>query len=50
MQGKKENILIVDDTLANLQILSQSLSNRGYQVTGVAKPQRAMIKLQLILI
>ncbi|NTW21762.1 MAG: hybrid sensor histidine kinase/response regulator, partial [Nostocales cyanobacterium W4_Combined_metabat2_030] len=41
MQSEKENILI-EDTFANLQILSQSLSKRGYNVRSVAKPQMAI--------
>lgn len=36
------NILIVDDTPENLQILSATLSERGYKVRGVVKGQMAL--------
>lgn len=35
--ANKGNILIVDDTPENLQVLSATLSERGYQVRGVIK-------------
>lgn len=36
------NILIVDDTPENLQVLSATLSERGYQVRGVIKGKMAI--------
>ncbi|MCP2728286.1 response regulator [Limnofasciculus baicalensis] len=36
------NILIVDDTPENLQVLSATLSDRGYKVRGVIKGQMAI--------
>lgn len=36
------NILIVDDTPENLQVLSATLSERGYKVRGVIKGQMAI--------
>ncbi|HEY9607810.1 response regulator, partial [Allocoleopsis sp.] len=36
------NILIVDDTPENLQILSATLSEKGYKVRGVVKGQMAL--------
>ncbi|MBE9129574.1 response regulator [Coleofasciculus sp. LEGE 07092] len=36
------NILIVDDTPENLQLLSATLSERGYKVRGVVKGQMAI--------
>ena len=41
-QNKPGNILIVDDTPENLQILSATLSERGYKVRGVVKGQMAL--------
>ncbi len=38
----KGNILIVDDTPQNLQVLSATLSERGYKVRGVIKGQMAL--------
>jgi len=40
--SKKESILIVDDTLANLRLLSQMLAGRGYQVRPVPDGQLAL--------
>ena len=42
MNSNKGNILIVDDTLENLQLLSNTLSNQGYKVRGAAKGQMAI--------
>ncbi|HEY9709851.1 MAG TPA: response regulator, partial [Oculatellaceae cyanobacterium] len=39
---QKGNILIVDDTPENLQVLSATLSERGYQVRGVIKGKMAI--------
>ena len=49
------NILIVDDTPENLQILSATLSERGYKVRGVVKGKMAIraaksVPLDLILL
>lgn len=41
-EKKPGNILIVDDTPENLQILSATLSERGYKVRGVVKGQMAL--------
>lgn len=41
-EEKPGNILIVDDTPENLQILSATLSERGYKVRGVVKGQMAL--------
>ena len=38
----KGNILIVDDTPENLQVLSATLSEQGYKVRGVVKGQMAI--------
>lgn len=40
--ANKGNILIVDDTPENLQVLSATLSERGYQVRGVIKGKMAI--------
>ena len=42
VEEKPGNILIVDDTPENLQILSATLSERGYKVRGVVKGQMAL--------
>lgn len=42
IEEKPGNILIVDDTPENLQILSATLSERGYKVRGVVKGQMAL--------
>ncbi len=39
----KGNILIVDDTPENLQVLSATLCDRGYKVRGVIKGQMAIL-------
>jgi sigma-B regulation protein RsbU (phosphoserine phosphatase) len=41
-----ENILIVDDTPANLRLLSQMLSDRGYGVRAVTSGSRALDSVQ----
>lgn len=41
-----ENILIVDDTPANLRLLSQMLSERGYGVRAVTSGARALESVQ----
>lgn len=38
----KANILIVDDTIGNLELLSDMLSRRAYQVTGVENGYQAL--------
>ncbi|MEC4983925.1 MAG: response regulator [Oscillatoria sp. PMC 1068.18] len=42
MSDRQDNILIVDDTLENLQVLSQTLSERGYKVRGAVKGEMAI--------
>jgi signal transduction histidine kinase len=42
LKKNQANILIVDDTPENLQILSATLSERGYKVRGVVKGQMAL--------
>jgi sigma-B regulation protein RsbU (phosphoserine phosphatase) len=42
-----ENILIVDDTPANLRLLSQILSERGYGVRAVTSGSRALESVQV---
>ncbi|MDJ0555860.1 MAG: hypothetical protein QNJ68_15740 [Microcoleaceae cyanobacterium MO_207.B10] len=42
MNINKGKILIVDDILANLQLLSNSLSEQGYKVRGAAKGKMAI--------
>ena len=39
---KQNNILIVDDTPENLQVLSKTLSKQGYKVRGVVKGEMAI--------
>ncbi|MFB2978150.1 response regulator [Microseira sp. BLCC-F43] len=41
-EDNKGNILIVDDTPENLQVLSATLSDRGYKVRGVIKGTMAI--------
>ncbi len=48
-QVNKANILIVDDTLANLQILSATLSVAGYAVRGVSSGLMALHEAKLAL-
>jgi sigma-B regulation protein RsbU (phosphoserine phosphatase) len=43
-----ENILIVDDTPANLRLLSQMLSERGYGVRAVTSGTRALESVQTV--
>jgi signal transduction histidine kinase len=42
MNSNKGNILIVDDTLENLQLLSNTLTDQGYKIRGAAKGQMAI--------
>ncbi|MEG4811068.1 response regulator [Microcoleus sp. F8-D3] len=42
IEENKGNILIVDDTPENLQVLSATLSDRGYKVRGVINGQMAL--------
>ncbi|MGB7444976.1 MAG: response regulator, partial [Coleofasciculaceae cyanobacterium] len=42
MEMEKGNILIVDDTLESLQLLSNTLSEQGYKVRGAAKGKMAI--------
>lgn len=42
MNSDKGNILIVDDTLENLQLLSNTLTDQGYKIRGAAKGQMAI--------
>ena len=42
MDSPKGNILIVDDTLESLQLLSNTLSEQGYKVRGAAKGKMAI--------
>lgn len=39
---QKENLLIIDDTLENLQLLANTLSEQGYKVRGAAKAKMAI--------
>ena len=41
-EAPKGNILIVDDTLENLRVLSTTLSEQGYKVRGVVNGQMAL--------
>jgi len=43
----KFNILVVDDTLANLRFLSKTLTEQGYKVRGVGNGARALKAAQL---
>ena len=43
----KSNILIVDDTPANLQLLSKMLSTRGYRVRPVPNGEVALSAVQV---
>ncbi|NEP14114.1 MAG: response regulator [Symploca sp. SIO2C1] len=47
MTNDKGNILIVDDSLESLQLLSNNLSEQGYQIRGVAKGKLAIRTAQL---
>jgi signal transduction histidine kinase len=42
MEDRKGNILIVDDTPENLQVLSATLSDRGYKIRGVINGKMAL--------
>ena len=42
IEENKGNILIVDDTPENLQVLSATLSDRGYKVRGVINGKMAI--------
>ncbi|MDJ0568115.1 MAG: response regulator [Pleurocapsa sp. MO_192.B19] len=41
-----QDILIVDDTLANLKVLSETLTNEGYEVRAVKSGQTALTAVQ----
>jgi len=43
----KESILVVDDTPANLRLLSQMLSQEGYRVRAVTSGTRALASVQV---
>jgi sigma-B regulation protein RsbU (phosphoserine phosphatase) len=43
----KESILVVDDTPANLRLLSQMLSQEGYRVRAVTSGARALASVQV---
>ncbi|AUI69286.1 response regulator [Beggiatoa leptomitoformis] len=45
----QSNILVVDDTLANLHVLTQMLSARGYKVRPVSDGRKALIAIQAAL-
>jgi CheY-like chemotaxis protein len=42
MANNKGNILIVDDTLESLQLLSSTLSEQGYKIRGAAQGKMAI--------
>jgi signal transduction histidine kinase len=42
IEDRKGNILIVDDTPENLQVLSATLSDRGYKIRGVINGKMAL--------
>lgn len=42
MAQKKGNLLIIDDTLESLQLLSNTLSEQGYKIRGAAKAKMAI--------
>ncbi|HEC86234.1 MAG TPA: hybrid sensor histidine kinase/response regulator [Thioploca sp.] len=46
MQPSKGNILIVDDTLANLQVLTQMLTERGYKIRPANSGNMALKSVQ----
>ncbi|MBZ8180264.1 response regulator [Oscillatoria salina] len=48
MSYRQDNVLIVDDTLENLQVLSQTLSKRGYKVRGAVKGEMAIRTAQSV--
>jgi two-component system sensor histidine kinase/response regulator len=45
-EASKGNILIVDDTLANLRLLSQMLTEQGYHVRPVPEGSLALAAVQ----
>ncbi len=47
MTNDKGNILIVDDSLDSLQLLSNNLSEKGYKIRGVTKAKLAIRTAQL---
>ena len=49
MKFKSENILIVDDTPANLKLLSQILSNNGYHIRVASNGSHALSSVALAL-
>ncbi|MBN1872780.1 MAG: response regulator [Anaerolineae bacterium] len=44
---ERENILIIDDTPANLRLLSQMLGQSGYKVRAVTDGERALAAIEL---
>ena len=45
---QQANILIVDDTVSNLRLLSQTLTNQGYKVRCVRSGQMALAAVQTL--
>jgi len=46
LPGVKHDILIIDDTVANLQLLSQLLTGHGYKVRAVRDGAHAIAAAQ----
>lgn len=46
LRNRPDDILIVDDTLPNLKLLSQMLTERGYQVRAALNGKRALAAIQ----
>jgi CheY-like chemotaxis protein len=47
-EAVKESVLIVDDTPANLRLLSQMLSEQGYRVRAVTSGARALESVRAV--
>jgi two-component system sensor histidine kinase/response regulator len=47
MHANQDSILIVDDSQENLQLLSATLSQRGYAIRGVNTAKKALMVVQL---
>lgn len=47
MQPNEINIMVVDDTPANLRLLSQMLKQRGYNVHAVSSGEQALIAAEM---